>query len=369
MVRVLHELANLDGGGVARLLYDYYKYMDHDKIRFDFVISNNFAEGILEKPLRDMGCNIYKLDGLKKNPLHYVKEVDKIIKNGEYDVVHTHIAARGFLILGCAKRHGVKMRIAHSHISHEETGKLKHIFDCFTTYLTIRKTTELYACGEDAGIYRWGKKRSFHVMKNAINTELFSFDENERKKYRDELNLHGKIVYGNVGRLNRQKNHSFLLEVFKEISVRQPEAVLLLVGRGPLEDSIRRQAEELGISSKVIFLGIRSDVPKLLNCMDVFLLPSLYEGLPVALVEAQASGLVSAVSDTVTKEMTVTDLLHFIPLTDSPERWAEEICNFNAVEVNRSMYGELVKKAGYDIQCESKKMQDVYLMGGRKSES
>lgn len=366
MVRVLHEVANLDGGGVARLLHDYYSNMDHSKIQFDFLISDDIENGILEKPFKEMGCTIYKIPSLKKDMKLRLKKIDEIIKNGNYDVVHSHISARSCFILSKAKKYGVKNRYVHSHIAYQNISKLKRFVD--KLFLAYAKTlaTQLFACGEDAGKYMWGEKAvslgKVKVMRNAVDTSAFKFDKTVRENYRKELGLEDKKVIGIVGRLDYQKNHNFLLDVFSEIEKAEPDKYkLLLIGRGPYEQRLKEKAEMLKISKNVDFIGIRSDVSKLINAVDVFVLPSFYEGLPVVLVEAQSNGVLEVVSDTITKEMEVTDLISFLPLNQTPLEWANVIRKEIDREVARDKYAQVVKEAGYDIKCESKKMQDFYL--------
>lgn len=366
MIRVLHEVANLDGGGVARLLYDYYSHMDHDKIHFDFLISDDISDGILEKPLKDMGCTIYKIPSLKKNMKLRLKRMDEIIRDGKYDAVHSHISARSCFILSIAKKYGVKKRYVHSHIAYQNISKAKRFVD--TIFLAYSKVlaTQLFACGQDAGKYMWGEKAvssgRVRIMRNAVDTTAFQFDDNTRRKYREELKLVDKKVLGIVGRLDYQKNHDFLLEVFAEIEKTNPdEYKLLIVGRGPYEERLIEKTKTLDITRNVEFMGIRSDVNKLLNAVDAFILPSFYEGLPVVLVEAQANGVIEIASDTITKEMAVTDLITFLSLKQDAKEWAEIICREVNRGVEREKYAAVVCENGYDIAFESQKMQEFYL--------
>lgn len=366
MVKVLHELANLDGGGVARLLHDYYSHMDHDKIHFDFLISDDIPDGILEKPLKDMGCIVYKIPSLKKDIKLRLKRMDEIIRYGQYDVVHSHISARSCFILSIAKKYGIKKRYVHSHIAYQNISKMKLFIDkAFLAYSKIL-ATQLFACGEDAGRYMWGEKAvssgKVRIMRNAVDTVAFRFDESVRNKYRKELNLDDKKVLGIVGRLDYQKNHDFLLDIFAEIEkIDRDEYKLLIVGRGPYEGRLREKAKNLGIDNNVEFMGIRSDVSKLLNVVDVFILPSFFEGLPVVLVEAQANGVIEIASDMITKEMAVTDLITFLSLKQTAKEWAEVICREVGSDVDRENYATVVCNKGYDIVLESKKMQEFYL--------
>lgn len=365
MYRILHELANLDGGGVARLLYDYYSYMDKEIIHFDFVISDDIDNGILEIPLKELGCTIYKIPSLKKNFKERMRMLDSIISSGNYDAVHSHNPKRSCFILSIAKKYGVSRRIAHSHIAYEDISKTKEILDRFFLIRTKMLATDLLACGEDAARYMWGKKvfqnNDYHIMRNAINTAKFQFSEEKRDCIRTQMGLSDKKVLGIVGRLDEQKNHKFLLDVVKEVCAHRGDCVLLIIGRGPLEQDLKNQVSQLNIGDNIRFLGIRDDVDSLLNALDVFILPSLYEGLPVVLVEAQANGLPIVASDSITKEMAVTDLISFLPLTVSASEWAKTVMNDFEKGSNRKPYAERIKDAGYDIELECKKMQKFYL--------
>lgn len=190
MYRILHELANLDGGGVARLLYDYYSYMNKEIVHFDFVISDNIDNGILEIPLKELGCTIYKIPSLKKNFKERMRMLDSIISSGNYDAVHSHIPKRSCFIFSIAKKYGVSCRIAHSHIAYEDISKTKEILDRFFLIWTKMLATDLLACGEDAARYMWGKKayqnNCYHIMRNAINTAKFQFSKEKKEIASDQ---------------------------------------------------------------------------------------------------------------------------------------------------------------------------------------
>ena len=364
MVRVLQELSALDGGGVAKLLYDYYRHMDHTQIHFDFLIYDFYDNGIYEKPLEDMGCTIFKLPRIKKNIKGYLKGIDEIIRNGNYDVVHSHMGAHGLFVMYYAKKHKVPKRIVHSHIAYEPVTGMKKQLNKTLAEIAKHYATDLFACGIDAGKYMWGSKAfeagKVRVMTNAVDTAAFQFSSDIRMKKQKELGIAGKYVLGIVGRLSEQKNYPFLFSVYKRVIEKRKDTVLLIIGRGLEEENIKKMADEMGISDAVRFLGVRSDVPELLNAIDLFVLPSRYEGLPVVLIEAQANGVKELVSDRVTKEMDITDLIEFLPIEDTEDKWAETILSYESSIANREQYSELVKTNGYDIMNESKKMQNYY---------
>lgn len=364
MIRVLHELGELDGGGVAKLLFDYYSNMDKEHIHFDFIISDYNREGIYEKPLRDMGCEIYRLPRFKKDRIGFLRRMEEVVKNGRYDIVHSHLGARGVFLAYYGKKYGVKKRIVHSHLAIRRRTLYAKLNNAFFTFLAEHYATHLFACGRDAGIIQWGEKNSkngkIHIMRNAIDIEKFKFSDVMRDKKRKELGVQDKFVIGIVGRLSEQKNHPFLFRVYKEVLKMRNDTVLLVVGRGVEDEKIKKLADDMGIMEQTIFLGVRNDVPDLLNAFDLFVLPSLYEGLPVVLVETQANGLRSIVSDRITDEMNVTDLIEVLPIDNTEKEWAEKIINAKSDTINRDKYAEQMAKAGYDIRVESLKIQDFY---------
>ena len=364
MVRVLQELSALDGGGVAKLLYDYYKNMDRTQVHFDFLIYDYYEDGMYEKPLKELGCTIYKLPRIKKDKKGYLLGMKKIIKEGSYDVVHSHMGSRGLFAMYYAKKYRVPKRIVHSHIAYEPVSNTKRKLNTILAMMSKHYATDLFACGKDAGIYMWGKKASVsgkvRIMTNAIDTASFKFSNVLREQKREELQISDKFVVGIVGRLSEQKNYPFLFSVYKKVMEKRENTVLLIVGRGLEEAKIRQLAADMGIGDSVCFLGVRSDVAELLNAFDLFVLPSKYEGLPVVLIEAQANGVKELVSDKVTTEMDITDLIQFLPIDHTETKWADAISTCKVEIDGREKYSDLVKKAGYDIKIESKKMQNFY---------
>lgn len=224
-------------------------------------------------------------------------------------------------------------------------------------------STALSACGKDAAIWMWGKKAynngNVHIMTNAIDTKRFEYSAEKRNEIRAELGLEGKFVIGNVARLSYQKNHEFLIEVFAEIRKVRDDAFLMLVGRGELEEEIRNQVACSGLSDSVLFMGARDDVPDLLNAMDVFVLPSSFEGLPVALVETQSNGLPTYASDSITKEIAISDCISYLPL--EKKCWANAILKMKLQPARRrEEYSKVVLDAGYDINREASKLEGYY---------
>lgn len=366
MVRVLHELSALDGGGVAKLLYDYYSHMDKEKIHFDFLIQDFYDEGIYEKPLKELGCTIYRIPRIKKDRKGYLRGMEKVIHEGNYDAVHSHMGARGLFSMYYARKAKVPKRIVHSHIAYEPIGRLKRCFDIMLSWMAKKNATHLFACGRDAGRYMWGKRCSkkgkIDIMTNAVDTRGYEFSSELRDLKRKELGVEDQLVIGIVGRLAEQKNYPFLFEAYKELLQMRKDVVLVIVGRGLEEEKIRERANQLKITENIQFLGVRKDVPELLNAFDLFVLPSRYEGLPVVLIEAQANGLKQLVSDKVTDEMNITDLIEFLPIENTARLWAEKMAACCDNVEKRKDYRQQVADAGYDIKIASKKMEEFYRM-------
>lgn len=368
MVKILHELASLDGGGVAKLLYDYYRNMEDKKeLQFDFLIYDIYENGIYEEPLKKMGCMIYKIPSFKKDRKASLNAMESVIRQGKYDVVHSHRCTRGVFALWFAKKYGVQRRIIHSHIAYEDIGKTAKAINKMLGLINRHIATDLFACGVDAAKYMWGERRlnakKVHIMTNAIDTSEFKFDRMVRNRKRQELGIAEKYIIASVGRLNRQKNQAFLLRAFSKVVKKSDNAVLVFAGRGEDEAYLKKICEDLGIANQVMFLGIRDDIPELTNAFDLLAMPSLYEGLPVSVVEAQANGLKVLASEAVTREVAVTELIEYLPLDE--EIWVKFICdgiNKNA-DINRESYASKVAEAGYDIKDESQKMQEYYIHG------
>lgn len=350
--------SELDGGGVDRLLYDYCSRMVKD-IQFDFVVTSK-NEGILEQPLKNLGCNVYRVPQIKNGLKNHIEEIKKILDNNNYDIIHDHSGYKAWCNLWIAKKCGVENRIAHAHQAFmKETFKQK-IMRLISVPITKFYSTELFACGNDAAKWMWGKrafeKNRVYIMKNAINVQNFGFVSEKRAQIREDLGITDKFVIGNVARFSYQKNHEFLINIFAELKKLRDDAVLLLIGRGELEESIKAQVESLGLSNSVLFMGVRNDVPDLLNAMDVFVLPSRFEGLPVTLVEIQANGLPAVISDVVTKEMTFSEDFSFVSLSQSSCEWAKVIS-----EKKRADSKNLIKNTEYDLHIATDKMRCKYL--------
>ena len=304
-----------------------------------------------------MGGIIYHLPVLNPFSLEYRKLLERFLKqHREYSIIHVHQDCMSSLILRYAKKNQIPIRIAHSHNAMQDKN-LKYLVKLFYKKFIPRYGTDLFACSEKAGKWMYGT-HAFQLLYNAIDVDNYMFNRKIRDEYRKKLGMTDKFVIGHIGRFNRQKNHKFIISIFKNIVSNNPDATLLLVGTGELQEEIKKHVSNLGIEKQVIFLGVRNDIPSLLTVMDAFLFPSLYEGLPVTLIEAQASGLPCFISDEITDEVVVTDLVKKISIHSSSDEWSTAVNG--AESCNRSAYAGIVKKSHYNIQKEAEHLAKFY---------
>ncbi len=336
MAKILHTIPALDGGGADRVIFDYTVRMIPD-LEFDFIVHSE-DKGILEEELLNKGCQIFHVPSLKTSGLFkYIKSLYRIMRNNQYDIIHVSQGYWGFAFIIIAFVLGIKIRIAHAHMAYVPENRYQTIKRKIFSALTRLFATDLFACGIDSACWMWGEKNyknnNIHIMSNAIDGTKFIFNSKLRQKLRQEWKVESNFVIGNVGRLECQKNQLFLVNLFSEILKIAPHSRLMLIGRGSLESQLREKVHELGIDDFVIFTGVRDDVHKLLNLMDVFVLPSLFEGFPITLIEAQMNGLPIVVSSNITNESKFSELYTSLPLNIDLKEWAKEIVGFDDTRV------------------------------------
>ena len=364
MLRVLHSVSNMARAGIETMLMNYYREIDRSQIQFDF-LANKPVPGEYDEEIRSMGGRVFVSPGL--NPLHFPQYkrfvADLLRSNPEIGIVHAHNEAMGYYALKSAKEAGIRVRIAHAHNT-KIIRDYKYPLKLVCKQLLPGAATDYWSCGRDAGIYYYGEKRweeSGFIMRNAINLSRFAFRQEERERLRKLHGLEKCFVIGHVGRFNVQKNHSRLLDIFAEITKRFPEARLALIGTGELEQSVKEKAQALGLRDKILFLGQMADVSGWYHAMDCFVLPSLFEGLPVVGIEAQAAGLPCIFSDRVTDEVLLSPGARRISLQTEDAEWAREIVAAGHSETERIQGIDVVRQAGYDIHVEACKLQEIYL--------
>lgn len=357
MIRVLHVVTYMGRGGLETMLMNYYRAIDRTKVQFDFLTHRDFRADY-DDEIEAMGGIIYHLPRLNPFGAGYRRALNSFFdSHPEYRIVHVHQDCLSGVVLKAAKEHGVPHRIAHSHSS-SQTKDLKYPLKLLFRPMIVPNSTALFACGKEAGKWMF-RTDDFRVLNNAIDAKKYSFSAQTRKEIRESLGIgQEELVIGHVGRFSPPKNHDFLLDVFASIR-RRIDAKLLLVGDGALRPDAENKARELGLVNDVIFTGVRTDVEDVLQAMDVFVFPSIYEGLPVTVVEAQAAGLPCVISDKVPMECRKTDLVHQISLDAGCEYWADFVLAL-ADYPRRDMYEE-IKNAGFDIKCNAENLAEYYL--------
>ncbi|MGL5414776.1 MAG: glycosyltransferase family 1 protein [Clostridium sp.] len=354
-------------GGVESFLMNYYRNFDLTKVSVDFI--SNTEEAAYEDEVLALGGNVYKVCSKRKNPFKFKKDLEEIFKETEYDVVWVNLCSLANIdYLKMAKKYGVKNIIVHSHNAGNMNGKLKEYFHNKNKKNIRKYANHFWSCSKLASEWFYDediiKSERFKVINNAIDTERFDYNVEVREKYRKEMDLENDLVLMNVGRFNIQKNHDFLIEIFNEVNKEVKNVKLLLVGVGELQEEIKNKVSSLGISKNIVFLNSRDDVNNLMQAADIFLMPSLFEGLPVSAVEAQASGIQCVLSDRITDEIKITDLIKFVDIDKekSIERWKDKIISIKNIELeNRSSKKLQVENAGFEIKLEAKKLEKFFL--------
>lgn len=365
-IKIAHVAGGLTTGGVEAVLYNYFSHMNKEDYEL-YYISYDKPNEEVKKRFENLGFHVYEVYKKKEHFFKSCMQVVKILKENQIQIIHSHMTLVCFITSFLARLCGVKVAVAHSHLAQHITGVKKYIYAVFK-WLTKITSNYYIACGEEAAIYLYGKKKfengKVMLMHNAIDTEKFSYQEQIREQMRKELAIDNCFCIGHVGRFTEQKNHLFLIDIFKEIVACKENAVLLLLGEGPLEEEVKEKVKALSLEKNVRFLGSSSEVYKYYQAMDVFLLPSLYEGLAVSLVEAQCSGVPVVTADTVTGEIRLAKAYEVLALTDSPERWAKAVCAYDedrdAVLKERKEAVKMIQEAGYDIEKEARKLDIFY---------
>lgn len=357
-IKVLMLVPNLFvANGVASFVMNYMRNLNHNEVRVD-IASYKEGASIYYAEVENAGGKVFFLPGIR-NLHEHVKVCNKILSEGQYDIVHDNTLHISIPMMWCAKRKGISVRILHSHNAKMGETFLKEVRNKLFLPVLRGLATDFVSCSELAGKAMF-KNREFIVLPNVIQTERYHFDENVRTLVRKKMNTTDKFVVGTVGRLADQKNPFFAMDVFECLQKQVPNAEYWWVGSGPLDDQVKAHVEKKGLSEKVRLLGSWNDVTDLYQGMDVFFLPSLFEGLPVTGVEAQAMGLPMVVSDTVTKEMVYTDLVDYVSLKSAKEIWVEHLIKAAEKKQNRSNYGDDLRKSAFsDIGC-GNRLEEIY---------
>lgn len=357
-LKVLFFIDRLLWGGIQGLVYDILKHNDNQRMKIDILNLDDGKEYPLTNTLKEMGINVYQLKNTWIRTLfdfpNYFEQIDKFFAaHHDYDVVHMHSSSKNYYILKAAKKYGIPVRVAHAH----STGFMSHnpvsiLVGNLMKYPLKHCATHRCGCSQMACEWLFGKSSveqgNAIVIPNAIYSASFLYNEKIRNEVRKEFQLENKFVIGNVGRMERPKNHDFLIDIFTEITKVKKDAFLLLIGTGSLQTNIKQKVSTLGLTDKVRFLGFRNDCNRIMQAMDSFVFPSLFEGLSVVLIEAQASGLPVFVSDSTTRDVSYSPEIKFMSLQQPAELWADTIVKKG--QIIRKDMSEEIKKAGFEIQ-------------------
>ena len=370
-LRVLVLDTVMDRGGAETMMMNYLRHFDRSKVIYDFLVNRDYRAAY-EDEIEALGGRIYRMCPMYPQYFRrYKREFRNFLEqHTEYRIIHSNLEERSYFPLRIAAEKGIPVRIAHAH--NRPVGfNLKSIFREYFRMRLPKYVTHMFACGTEAGDWLYGEKNRDRVIqqRNAIDTSAYRYDASIATQVREEFGVtdSGTFVLGHVGRFFPQKNHTFLIDIFAEVHKRHPNSVLWLVGGGELNDELKNQikakVDDLGLSDAVEFLGVRGDVNRLLQGMDSFILPSLYEGLPVTMIEAQASGLPCTISDRVPEQCDVTGNVQIIGLNATPAEWAKRILDQHAeyAGTNRTEGAGKVTKAGFDIKANAEWLQRFYV--------
>ena len=368
-LRVLFFIDRLRLGGIQMLAYDILRNNNPSLMDIEILNLDDGQEYPLTKTLKDMGVTIHQLKGAwLRTPLdypHYFKSVDRFFEqHHNYDVVHMHSSSKNYYILKCAAKWGIPVRVAHSHnTGFQSRNPLVIAYGNLLKKPMRHYATHWVGCSKLACEWLFGKgsveRGEARVILNGIDSSLFVYNESVRKELRQEMGIDDKFVLGHVGRFVNQKNHTFLLDIFAEVCKRRDDAVLLLIGIGELMDAMKEKAANLGIADKVRFIGFRDDRNRFMQAMDSFIFPSLYEGLSVVLVEAQASGLPVYASDSTTTETKYSPYMKFLSLELPASEWARVILDVGCIE--RKDMTDIIKGAGFEISSMINNLYHLYV--------
>ena len=361
MIRILQVMGGLNRGGAETMIMNFYKTIDRNEVQFDF-ITHDKDKMEYKDEIENMGGKVYLFPKFKGyNIITYKNTWKNFLENHpEYKILHSHLRSYASIYFPIAKKYGLKT-IIHSHSTSNGKG-FKSIVKHLLQKPLAKQADYLFACSKEAGEWLYGSEKikddNYFILKNSIDTNKYRYNENVRKKYRKDLNLEDKLVLGHVGRLSRPKNHIFLLKVFKKILEKNSNTVLVIVGDGDLKEEINKNIKDLNLEDKVYMLGSRDDIECILQAMDVFLFPSLWEGLPVAVVEAEASGLACILSDNITDEVKLLENLKYLPIDQGEDIWVDTVLNMDKTRIKDGP--EIVSSKGFDIIETSKWLLKFY---------
>lgn len=361
-MRVLHMMGSLEMGGAQTMLMSIYRVLDKSKIQFDFVIDTEEV-GYFAKEIRRLGGRIWRLPKFTGKNRKAVQHAWRVFlkEHPEYRILHSHVRSYASLYIPVAKECGLKT-IIHSH--NTSNGKGIKAIGKMILQLPLRDQADyFFGCSERAGQWLFGKKvvesDRFFILKNAVDLERFKFDSSARRRIRDELNVDDDtLLLGHIGRFHPQKNHRFLLGTFIKLKEQRAKTKLVLLGDGELKEEIAQYIHKNELNDDVLLLGIKENTEDYLSAMDALLFPSVHEGLPVVVIEAQANGLTSMISDTITREVGISDLVCYLPINQGFLPWIDILRKY--VPVRRDVTNE-IRHGGYSVRDSANWLYDFYM--------
>jgi len=358
MIKILHYGLSSNRGGIETYLYKVYSEIDRSKFHFDF-IDMTANKPCFFKEFSKMGSHFYKITPRKESILKYQMELNKLFKENKPDIFHCHLNTLSDITpVLIALKHNCKV-IVHSRSSQAPKSVITKILHSLNSLRIPKNKITKIAVSKKAGIWLFGKNSDYHVINNGIDIAKFSYNKDMRKKWRDKLKFQDDLVIGHVGGLVEVKNHEFLLKVFNEILKLKHNAKLLLIGDGPLKNNLLERINEMGLANKVILLGSREDVSDILNAMDLFIFPSIYEGFGSAILEAQTSGLPCLISESIPSDVVIADDCIQKSLEEDAKEWALKAIELSN-EKKRSKGQEIIEEQGYSVETEIKKIEKIY---------
>lgn len=368
-IRILQIVGRMDRGGIETMIMNLYRHIDRKKVQFDF-LAHYGREAVYNDEIRSMGGRIYEMPALKDEThvyywrlFSYIKSLNRFFKeHKEYRVIHGHMTNTASIYMPIAKRHGITCCISHSHNTRGKDGHLGIMTDLLQKSI-YRHATDFFACSEAAMHWFYPEELiaggMVRVLANAVDAQKFRYCPEKRLQMRRQLNIENKLAIVCVARFRPEKNQIFLMDVLREMLKLRNDVVFIFAGEGPCENDVKNKAKEYGLEEHTHFLGMCTNVPDILQAADAFVLPSLWEGLPVTAIEAQASGLYCVVSDSLTEEMNAIGMVKYLPLNAPHTVWANALIEA-AMQPRRDTYDEM-NSSGYDINTTAPWLQEFYL--------
>jgi len=367
-IRVAHVIGKMSFGGAETVVMNYYRNIDREKIQFDFIVLEE-SDLPCKDEIESLGGRIIIIPSYNKIASH-LKELKRVFKENNYHIVHSHINTLSIFPLCIAKMCNIKTRIAHVHSTAGKAQPIRNIIKYILRPFSKIFSTDYFACTKYAGNWLFGKKTFMEkgiVINNAVDLEKFKYDENIRTELRKELKIENKFVIGHVGRFVKVKNQGFIVDIFNEIQKEKGNSILLFIGdkygstgdkHASTFDELKCKVKKLNLEGKVIFLPPRNDIHKIYQAFDLFLFPSLYEGLGMVLIEAQIAGLPCITSDAVPADAKISNLATFLSLSKTADYWSKKCIELS--DVKRKSHVDEAKKNSFDIVEEAKKLEKIY---------